>query len=182
MKSTRPETALLAALALLLALALLVAGGYVYRKHQWASARLAELEPRHARTLGLLENRAALEELAIRQAQSVADYAYPPDQDTSQVGNNALQRVRDLLGAANLQVLSSQALPARDVPGFERIPISVRFEGELAAVQKALAALSAQAPAIVVDSMTLQVNNAVRTGAMPPMACTISLSVLRRLA
>ena len=91
--------------------------------------------------------------------------------------------VRDLLGAANLQVLSSQALPARDdVPGFERIPISVRFEGELAAVQKALAALSAQAPAIVVDSMTLQVNNAVRTGAMPPMACTISLSVLRRLA
>ena len=91
--------------------------------------------------------------------------------------------MRDLLGAANLQVLSSQALPARDdVPGFERIPISVRFEGELAAVQKALAALSAQAPAIVVDSMTLQVNNAVRTGAMPPMACTISLSVLRRLA
>lgn len=183
MKSTRPETALLAALALLLALALLVAGGYVYRKHQWASARLAELEPRHARTLGLLENRAALEELAIRQAQSVADYAYPPDQDTSQVGNNALQRVRDLLGAANLQVLSSQALPARDdVPGFERIPISVRFEGELAAVQKALAALSAQAPAIVVDSMTLQVNSAVRQGAMPAMACTVNLSVLRRLA
>ena len=64
----------------------------------------------------------------------------------------------------------------------ENSPISVRFEGELAAVQKALAALSAQAPAIVVDSMTLQVNNAVRTGAMPPMACTISLSVLRRLA
>ena len=45
-----------------------------------------------------------------------------------------VQRVRDLLGAANLQVLSSQALPARDdVPGFERIPIRTE---EIPAVER----------------------------------------------
>ncbi len=183
MKPSRPENVALAAIAALLVLGLLAAGTFVYRKHQWAHDRLAELGPRYARTLGLAGSRPALEQAATRQDQTLRQYAYAPEQDASQVGNDALQRVRDVLGGAGLRVLSSQAMPPRDdVPGFERIPIDVRFEGPLPAVQQALSTLAAQSPAIVVDTITLQVGPVARPDSTTPLACTVSVSVLRRSA
>ena len=45
----------------LLALPLVAVATYVYQKHQWAQARLAELEPRYARLQGLEQQRTDLE-------------------------------------------------------------------------------------------------------------------------
>lgn len=181
MKPARAERTALAVVAVLLMLALLAVGTLTYRKHQWAQNRLAEVDPRYARTLGLAGSRTALAQAAARQEQTLRQYAYGPEQDASQVGNDALQRVRDVLGGAGLRVVSSQALPPRDdVAGFERIPIDVRFEGPLSGVQQALAAVTAQVPAMVVETVTLQVGTVARPDSATPLSGTVSVSVLRR--
>ena len=46
--------------------------------------------------------------------QLMAAYTHAPEQDVTQVGNGALQQLRNLLTQAGCQVLSSQVLPARD--------------------------------------------------------------------
>ncbi len=176
----RPERTLLLVVGVLAALLLLAAGAYVVRKHQWAAARLAELEPRYARFEGLHASRADLEAAAARQAQALQNYAYPAEQDAAQVANAALQRVRDVLGGAGLQVLSSQALaPSDDVSNFQRIPIDVRIEGSLAAIQQALAAFAAQSPAMVVDSVTLRINESLLVPAEQPVSGLLTVSVLK---
>ena len=81
------------------------------------------------------------------------------------------------------KVLSSQVLPARDdLPDFDRIPISLRIEANPLALQTALAAIESSQPAMVVTNLNLQVNGFMRAGVVPPLAATLSVSVLRRRA
>ena len=42
---------------LLVLVPLTLAGGYLYSKHQWATDKIAEVTPRHARLAGLLANK-----------------------------------------------------------------------------------------------------------------------------
>ncbi len=162
--------------ALLLPLALL--GGYIAQKHQWAQARLAELEPRYARLQGLEQQRADLEATLARAQAARAQYVYPAGQDATQAGNEAQQRVRDIFSGAGLQVISSQVLPPKAEKGFDRIPLTVRTEGELLALQSALAVLSSQAPVIVIDELEVQVRSN-PPNAEPHLAAQFNLSVLR---
>ena len=126
------------AVVLLLPLALL--GGYVMQKHQWAEQRMAELEPRYARLLGLEAQKADIDAALLQTLALLSQYVYPAAQDAAQTGNAAQQRVRDIFSSAGLQILSSQVLPAKKEKGFDRIPLSVRAEGDMLAVQSALAA------------------------------------------
>lgn len=179
----RPELVILAVLGALLALLLLAGGAYVYGKHQAARDRLEQVEPRHARLQGLLQSQDQLAAAAQRQTQLMAAYTHTPEQDVTQVGNGALQQLRNLLTQAGCQVLSSQVLPARDdVPDFDRIPISLRIEANPLALQTALAAIESSQPAMVVTNLNLQVNGFMRAGVVPPLAATLSVSVLRRRA
>lgn len=174
----RERVAMLLSAAVLL-LPLAAGAGYVVYKHQWAQARLAELEPRYARLLGLHESRANLA-TAQEQANSLlAQFAYPSTQEVSQAGNDAQQRVRSIFAQAGVEVVSSQVLPAKSDKGFDRIPVSVRLEGEMTALQSALAVLSAQSPPIFVDSFSLQTVGVVKPDAPPKLASQLSLSVLR---
>lgn len=159
-----------------------MAGGYVMHKHQWAQVRLEELEPRYARLAGLKEQQAdigaALERALVMRAQ----YVYPAVADANQTGNMAQQRVRDILSAAGLQVVSSQVLPAKEEKGFDRIPLSVRAEGEWLAVQSALAVLGSQTPVILINELDIQIPGGLanlNTKVAPRLAATFNLSVLR---
>ena len=94
----------LALTVLVLATPVIAGGLYVYNKHQWALARLAELEPRYARFIGMEAGQKELAK-ATEHAQSLLQqYVYPQDKDLNQAGNDAQQRVRDILSAAGLQV------------------------------------------------------------------------------
>ncbi|MDH4416558.1 general secretion pathway protein GspM [Acidovorax sp. HMWF029] len=175
----------IAALAVVftLLLAPVVAGGiYVFQKHQWAQARLAELEPRYARLLGLDEQRSDISAALAQAKDARARYVYPATQETTVAGNAAQQRVREILSAAGLQISSSQVLPPKAVKGYERIPIAVRAEGEWLAVQSALAVFSTQLPLIVIDEFEVQVLGGL--GNTPPkfqpkLAVSFVFSVLR---
>ena len=83
---------LLAGTVLVLLAPLALLGAYVGQKHQWAEQRLAELEPRHSRLLGLQAQKAEVD-AALLQANALrSQYVYPSDQDAAQTGNAAQQR------------------------------------------------------------------------------------------
>lgn len=179
---TRPlspgSTLLLLMLGVLLAVC--AAAGYVlYDKHQTAVQRMAEMEPRHARLQGLQGSAKALEQAQAAAQATVAQYIYPSDTDANQVGNAAQQRVRNLFTAAGLQIVSSQVLPAKAEKNYDRVPLAVRAEGDLLALQGALVGLSGQMPAIVVRGMNIQTIGSVRADAPQRLAVQFDLFVLR---
>ncbi len=179
MSRTPPQQRAVVASALL---AVALAGGglayYAWTKHRWAQERLAEVEPRHARLLGLQAGQAALD-AAQEKVQAVkSQLVYPSTQDATQAGNAAQQRVRDIFTGAGLQVLSSQVLPAKEEKGFDRIALTLRTEGDALAVLSALAVLGNQSPAIVISDMDTQVQMNLPNSA-PRLAVVFTLTVMR---
>ncbi len=183
MKRMSPREQLILAATLLVALVpLALAGWYVAQRHMNAEARLAELEPRYARLLGLEAQKADIAAALARAGEARSQYIYPAGQDASQTGNAAQQKVRDILGAAGLQVSSSQVLPAKEDKGFDRIPLNVRAEGDMLAVQSALAVLGSQMPLLLVDDLDIQATGAfgnVEFKGAPRLSVSFGLSVLR---
>ncbi len=183
MKRISPREGLvLAGSLIVLLLPFLAAGWYVVHKHQWAQARLEELEPRYARLVGLEAQRPEIV-AALTQADAArAQFTYPAALDANQAGNAAQQRIRDIFSSAGLQVISSQVMPPKEENSFDRIPITVRTEGEMLAVQSALAVLSSQMPVIIINELEILLpgglNNA-NPKVTPRLSASFNLSVLR---
>lgn len=174
-----PGAVLFALCAALLLAVLAAVGVYVFQKHQWAHARLAELTPRYARIEGLLASQAEITQAQADAQARLARYVYPAAPDANQTGNAAQQRVRDLFTAAGVQIVSSQVLPAKVDKGFDTVPLTVRGEGDLITVQAALAALAEQTPAILLRGIALQTVGAVSADASPRLAAQFELFVLQ---
>ena len=172
------QNLILAASVVVMALPLILLGGYIVQKHQWAQARIAELEPRYARLLGLEQQGSDIEAALARAQAARAQNLYPADQEAAQAGNAAQQRIRDIFPGAGLQISSSQVLPAKAEKGFDRIPVSVRAEGDLLALQSALMVLGSQVPIIVIDEMEIQVRSA-PPNVEPHLAVLFNVSVLK---
>ena len=174
----RALIAVVATLAAMLA-AVLVAGQYVVRKHVWAAERLEEIEPRYARLLGLRDAGPQLEE-SLKQARSLLPrLGHPADRDAAQVGNDLQQLARRALQAAGLTVASSNVLPPRGEAGFDRIAVSLQAEGALSGVQVALAALQAESPRVMFDSVLLQATGRVAEDGTPIVSCRLTVVVLK---
>ncbi|PUA98806.1 general secretion pathway protein M [Acidovorax sp. 107] len=177
---TLSSGAMLLLLMLGVVLAALAGGGYyVYDKHQAAAKRMEEMEPRHARLQGLQGSVDVLERAQAEAQGLVAQYVYPAETDANQVGNAAQQRVRNLFTAAGLQIVSSQVLPAKAEKNYDRIPLAVRAEGDLLALQGALVGLSGQTPVILVRGMSLQTIGSVRADTPQRLAVQFDMLVLR---
>ncbi|MDD0839015.1 type II secretion system protein GspM [Curvibacter sp. HBC61] len=177
---TARDRSVLVLLGLLLLAPVLALAAYVAYKHQWASEQMAQLEPRYARLLGLEQQRDKLQTLAQQSAALVAQYAYPESQEATQAGNDAQRRVRDVFAKARLEVMSSQVLPAKQEKQFDRIPVVVRYEGQLTALQSAFVALAADpGPAILVEGFTAQTIGVVKAETPQMLGGQINLYVLR---
>jgi general secretion pathway protein M len=143
----------------LLALAVAVAGlfgFYVQGIYRADEERLQTLEPRYARLAGLALEKEQLAAALAATRGAVSRHIYPASRDISQAGNDAQQRVRDIFSRAGLEVLSSQVLPSKSSGQFDRIPITVRIEGEYLALQTALASLPTLTPTLLVDGFNVQ--------------------------
>jgi len=181
---TRREWAILAATLCLVLLPLMALGAYVFQKYQQVQAGLAAMEPRYARLAGLDRQRDEIAQMHKRATGIRAAYVYPAAQDAVQAGNASQQKVRDLLSKAGLTIVSSQVLPSKEEKGFDRIPLTVRAEGELLAVNTALSVLGEQLPVIFINSAEMgsqlpltMGGNAPKT--VPIITLQLSLSVLR---
>lgn len=128
----------------------------IWSTHDAAKSQLEALEPRIARLAGLGEHRDRLQLNLSQLTQALDRHVYPASRDSSQAGNDAQQRVREVFTKAGLEVISIQLLPAKASTQFERIPVALRLEGELPALQAALAALPSLAPTLFVEGMSVQ--------------------------
>ena len=152
--TTSARNAALLALAVLVLLGGLVAWGV--SRHQLAATAIAEIEPRHARLAGLQASAADVDNALAERRVVLARHAYLVTQDIAQAGSDAQQRARETFAKAGLEVSSTQVLPARTVDGFDRIPVVLRLEGELAALQRALLVLPTLAPSLFIEGFNVQ--------------------------
>lgn len=170
----------LVTVACLLAVAL-AAGTYVYQKHQWVQTRLTDfIGPRYARLAGLKAGGDALSAAAARARELEALYVHDGSQDANQTGNEVQQRVRSLLTAAGMSISSSQVLPAKTEEQMERIPLSVRAEGDITALQGALIGLAEQRPAVIIDQISIQSQDTPDRG-VQRLSVQFGFLILRRL-
>lgn len=157
------------------------AGLYVYDRHQWVQDRLSNfIEPRYARLAGLKAGADALTAASERAHALEALYTHAADQDANQIGNDVQQRVRGLLTTAGMTISSSQVLPSKEDAGLERIPLSVRAEGDLVALQAALAGIAEQRPAVLLDAVNIQAQGVPERG-VQRLSVQFSFLILRRL-
>lgn len=171
-------------LALLMCLLAPIAWGatWLVQKHQWAQGRLAEIEPRYARLLGVQAQEQDIQQARQSAQAAVAQYLYPATQDATQAGNLAQQRIRDVLSAAGLQIISSQVLAAKTDKAFDQIPLTIRAEGDFLALQSALAVLSSQTPLVLISEMDVQVQGGlinISPTLAPRLSVQFNLSVLK---
>lgn len=155
------------------------AGLYVWALHQRVQTQLTDLAPRYARLAGLLERQVDLKALGVQANQQLVRLAYPDNQDVTQAGNDAQQRIRSLFAESKLDIISIQVLPSKEEAKFDRIPINLRVEGDLAGIQDALMKLSSQSPLVLVDSMAMQTIGAVKPASVQRLGGQFSFSVLR---
>jgi general secretion pathway protein M len=162
-----------------LLLVVLLGGQYVLSKRQWAVDKLAEIEPRYARLLGLRDAGGQLEASLKEARAALSRLGYPAARDAAQVGNDLQQLVRRALQTAGMTVASSQVLAPRSDSGVDRISVSVQAEGALSSLQVALAALQAETPAILVDGLILQPTGRSAEDGTPIVSCRFTVAVLR---
>jgi general secretion pathway protein M len=161
---------------LLLALA---AGRYVVGQHLRGLETLEEIEPRHARFLGLRDTGGQLEESLKLIRAALSRLGYPADRDAAQVGNELQQMLRRAMQAAGVAVASSQVLEPRSEAGFDRIVVSLQAEGPLSGMQVALAALQAETPRLVLESVLLQSTGRTADDGSPVINCRMTVVALR---
>ena len=168
-------------IVMVLAAVLLVGGAaaYVTSKHFWARDRLAEVEPRYARLLGLEASAGALDAALAERRALLARLAYPASLDVARAGSDAQQRAREIFSKAGLEVSSTQVLPAKPVEGFDRIPVALRMDGDLAALQSALVVVPSQSPSLFFEGFNVQNTGVPRADAPQRLSVQVNLFVLR---
>ena len=169
------------AIALALGLAIFIGGlaAFVVSRHVWAQDRLAEVEPRYARLVGLGESGPALDTALAARRAFLARHAYPASQDVARAGSDALQKARETLSRAGLDVSTTQVLAPKEVDGFDRIPLMLRGEGELLALQGALTVLPTLAPSLFFESFNVQTVGVPRVEGPQRLTLQANLFVLR---
>ena len=157
------------------------AGTYAWRMHQLMLREQVLLQAEYAQLTGLAKSSGKFSEIETSFQRQIADYAYPHKLDATQAGNEAQQRIREILSSAKLDIVSIQVLPAvRDDRGFDRIPVTVRIEGLLPGLQTALQGVSQQRPIIGIESATIQTVGAARAGTSPRLSAQLMFFVFRQ--
>lgn len=177
--SMRSERIWLILLGLLVVAVLGVGAGWVYGKHRWAAARLADIEPRYARLEGLKNSAPRLQELGEQLRERMGQYVYPAGEDPSHAGNSALQQVRERAASAQLNVTSSQALTAREEEGFYRVGLNVQLEGDWARVAEFLQSLFVMRPAVYLERMQITSSQGYMADGPQKVTVTLNLFVLQ---
>lgn len=165
----RPEMRWLLAGGVLSLAVLAWASWTVVVKYRQAADRLDEIGPRYARLAGLLQNSERVREAEGTMKANLAEFVYPSEEDASQIGNAALQRVRDLATARGLRVASSQTAAPREEKGFDRIGLNLRVEGDWSQLVALLRELPRQRP--LIHCATLQIG--AERGGRPDASSTV---------
>ena len=118
------------------------------------------LERRISRLRGLVAVEEVLRESTARVDTQVQGLFYPVSADQAEVSATLQTDVRRTLVESGLSVKNSQVLPVRQRERFDYIGVKLMATGDLAGLDAALAALSTQKPALVIESLDIWPNRA----------------------
>ena len=173
---------LLGALVLLVLVPVSLAGLWIYGRHQAAQEALDTLAPRYARLLGMRDQEDEIRQALVQVAEIKAKHVYPGELDATQTGNGMQQRLRTMLDAAGLSVVSSQVKPVTDDGAYERISVAMTAEGEWSAIQLALVALKDLSPTVWLDDLEISLQGSLLSNdpkAVPKLSAQVTFSILR---
>lgn len=173
------RSVLQAATLVLLCAPVAFAGWWVWQKHLWAQKQLEQLEPRHARLLGLQASKDTLAQAEDAAKTQLARQVYPATQDAAQAGNDAQQRIRTLFADSKLDIASIQVLPPKEQKSFDRIGVMLRVEGDLVGIQNAMTLLETQSPTVWIEAAAIQTIGAVKPKSAQRLGAQFTLFVLR---
>ncbi len=155
------------------------AGYLVWDKHQYMSTQLAQIEPRYARLLGIVERRADYKALNLVIRERLSRVSYSATQDATKAGNEAQQRIRGVFADNQLDIASIQVMPPKQLGEFDKIEISLRVEGSIKNLHDALLKLAELSPVVLVDSLSLQTIGAARPASVQRLGAQLILTVFR---
>ena len=129
---------------------------YFLSLRQEFAREISSIEPRTARLLGILESAEALEEASAAAQLSLRDLAFPSGRDSASVAASLQQSVRELMADAGMSVTGSQILATRSADGYERLTLDITGEGNIEALDVALAELELMRPLVFVESLKIK--------------------------
>jgi len=136
--------------------AVLAAIIYFLSLRQDFAREIASIEPRTARLLGILQSTEALEAASAAAQATLRDLAYPAERDSASAAASLQQSVRELMAGAGMSVKGSQVLATRSADGYERLTLDITGEGNIEALDIALAELELIRPLVFVESFSIK--------------------------
>lgn len=158
---------------------LLLYGVELAWRYQWASDRLAEIEPRYARLAGLVAAEPQLAEQTAAARKALGALAYPPEQTAEKIGADLQQRIRASAEAAGLRVLSTQILPPRRQGEVEFVLLNTSLQGDGDQFRDFLVGLRGVVPAIHIETIVMHRERA--REAVSPKLYQLGFSAIRLL-
>lgn len=136
----------------LVALVVLGAVVHFWSMRQQFAGEIGGIQPRTARLVGILEYADELEAASAIGRNVVRDVAYPPGPDSATVAATMQQDVRELMTDAGMSVTGSQVLTTRRAEGYDQLTLDITAEGNINALDEALAELEMMRPLIFIES------------------------------
>lgn len=111
------------------------------------------IEPKTSRLLGIMESADKLAVAADTAKARVQELAYAPDRDAAATAAAMQQNIRELMTGAGLSISGSQILPQLKSAEFDRLRLDITAEGNIEALDGALANLESMRPLVFVESL-----------------------------
>ena len=161
LKATRPNIVVGCSLGLIALFALYWIMHFWMLRQEFVS-EIEAVEPRTARFLGVVASSDQLQAATAEVDAVLSELAYPAERDSATTAAAMQQDIRELMTAAGLSITGSQILPARVVDGLDRLSLDITAEGNIDALDEALADLGAMRPLVLVRSVTVKPSRARR--------------------
>lgn len=116
---------------------------------------IASIEPRTSRLLGIMQSAEPLAAASETALGKLRELAYPADRDAAATAAGMQQGIRELMTVAGLSISGSQILPQLKSQEFDRLRLDITAEGNIEALDNALANLESMRPLVFVESLKI---------------------------
>lgn len=114
---------------------------------------IKRLEPRIARLQGIMAVEEELRVASDAVQTQVTRLVYPANADLAAVSVSMQTDIRQLMAGVGLSISNSQVLPVREEEELDYVSIKLTVEGDVAALDAALAELTNYTPLVMVESL-----------------------------
>jgi Type II secretion system (T2SS), protein M subtype b len=114
---------------------------------------IAMIEPKTSRLLGIMQSAEALAAASDTAQGRLRELTYPSDLDAAATAAAMQQNIRELMMGAGMSISGSQILPQLQSSDFDRLRLDITAEGNIEALDGALASLESLRPLVFVDSL-----------------------------